>query len=136
MPIAYQHENRPALQSMWRGFQRRCPSCGQGKAFRSYLKLVDECQVCHTQLGQIRADDFPPYLTIFVVGHIVVPLVLLVEQTHAWSITLQMIVWPLLTLILSLITLPLMKGATVGLMWALRLRGGDNQAIPSQQASP
>ncbi len=115
---------------MWRGLQRRCPSCGEGKAFRGYLKLTDECSVCHTPLGHIRADDFPPYLTIFIVGHIVIPLVLLVEQTQGWSMTLQLIIWPLVTLVLSLISLPLIKGAVVGLMWALRLRGGDEQALP------
>lgn len=118
------------MQSVWRGLHRRCPSCGEGKAFRGYLKLVDECAVCHTQLGQIRADDFPPYLTIFVVGHIVVPLVLLFEQTSPMSTTVQMILWPLVTLLLCLICLPLLKGGVVGLMWALRLRGGDEQPIP------
>ncbi len=130
MPITCQHEDRPALRSMWRGLHRRCPCCGEGKAFRSYLKLVDSCQVCASPLGQIRADDFPPYLTIFIVGHIVVPLVLLVGKTAAWSLTFQMIFWPLVTLVLSLIALPIIKGAVVGLMWALCLRGGDDQAGP------
>ncbi len=131
MPVAYQHEARPVPLSLWRGLHRRCPACGQGKAFQGYLKLADNCAACGTPLGQIRADDFPPYLTIFLVGHIVVPLVLLFEQTAPWSMTAQLIVWPLVTLALSLLCLPLMKGAVVGLMWALRLRGGDEQALPT-----
>ena len=80
-------------------------------------------------LSQIRADDFPPYLTIFIVGHIVVPLVLFSEQTMEIPLAVQMLFWPLLTLALSLAALPLLKGAVVGLMWALRLRGGDEQPM-------
>ena len=30
---------------------------GQGKLFNGYLRLVDECSHCHTELGRIRADD-------------------------------------------------------------------------------
>ncbi len=113
---------------MWRGLLRRCPACGQGHAFGGYLKLAETCSVCDTPLGSIRADDFPPYLTIFIVGHVVVPLILFSEQTMTLSMGLQMAFWPLLTLLLCLITLPYIKGAVVGLMWALRLRGGDDQA--------
>jgi uncharacterized protein (DUF983 family) len=29
-----------------RGFRRRCPNCGRGKAFETYFKLKDRCEVC------------------------------------------------------------------------------------------
>jgi uncharacterized protein (DUF983 family) len=48
-----------------------------------------------------------------------VPLVLLVEQNFAPSLVAQMIAWPLLTLALTLLILPFVKGGVLGLMWAL-----------------
>lgn len=84
-----------------------------------YLTLRDSCAECGEPLGHFRADDFPPYLTILVVGHIVVPLVLLMEQLYSPPLGLQMVGWPLLTLALTLLTLPFVKGGVVGLMWAI-----------------
>ncbi len=110
-----------------RGLKRRCPRCGEGRAFLGYLTLVDECAVCGASLGQIRADDFPPYLTIFLVGHIVVPSALIAEQNWAWSTQLHMAVWLPMTLFLLLLVLPVMKGAAVGLMWRLGLKGDEAQ---------
>lgn len=110
-----------------RGFRRRCPRCGEGRAFEGYLKVVDRCAACTTELGHIRADDFPPYLTIFAVGHMVVPSALIAEQTWSWPVGLHMAVWLPLTLALLLAILPLMKGAAVGLMWKLGLTGDERQ---------
>ncbi len=110
-----------------RGLQRRCPHCGEGRAFRGYLTVVDRCSACDERLGHIRADDFPPYLTIFLVGHIVVPMALVAEKSWSWPVGLHMAVWLPLTLILLLLILPVMKGAAVGIMWRLGLSGDERQ---------
>ncbi len=52
----------------------RCPHCGKGKLFRGFLKGVDRCDRCGEEYSHHRADDLPPYLTVFIVGHIVVAL--------------------------------------------------------------
>ena len=117
------HES--AAGSMRRGFLMRCPNCGDGLLFRRYLKPVDNCSVCGTALGHIRADDFPPYLTIFLVGHLVVPLLLLggrAEISTAWQIAIAVPA----TLALILLLLPRIKGAIIGLMWSLRLTGAES----------
>lgn len=119
-----------APRSVWtaimRGMKRRCPACGEGHCLRGYLKPKD-CEVCGEALGNIRADDLPPYLTIFIVGHIVVPLALMAEKAWAPSLWIQMTVWPIVTLLLSLVLLPYVKGAALGIFWALRLRGDEHQ---------
>ena len=61
------------------------------------------------------------------VGHIVVPLLLLVEQNYQWSTQIQMLVWPALTLSLALIALPFLKGGVLGLMWSMGLSGREIQ---------
>lgn len=93
--------------------------------FSGYLKLSDRCDRCSERLGHIRADDIPPYVTILLVGHLIVPMVLLVYQNWQPPTWLSMTVWPLLTLALTLALLPVIKGAVVGLMWSLRLRGDE-----------
>jgi uncharacterized protein (DUF983 family) len=111
-------------ESMLRGFMLRCPHCGEGHLLRAYLKPVDRCSVCGEAFGHIRADDFPPYLTILVVGHIVMPLVLLFAKSDL-STTVQIALWIPLTLGLTLLLLPRLKGAIIGLMWSVGLTGNE-----------
>ena len=49
-----------------------------------------------------RADDLPPYLVIFLVGHIVGYLVLEFEMGYDVPLWISLTVWPLLTLVLAL----------------------------------
>jgi len=34
------------MGQVMRGFRRRCPRCGEGKAFETYFKLRESCPVC------------------------------------------------------------------------------------------
>ena len=68
---------------MKRGFRGRCPRCGEGKLFRAFLKVDDNCSVCDLDFTPHRADDLPAYLVIVIVGHIVVPTALLIETNYA-----------------------------------------------------
>jgi uncharacterized protein (DUF983 family) len=117
--------NVSAAASMLRGFLMRCPNCGGGSLFRSYLKPVESCSACGTALGHIRADDFPPYLTIFVVGHLVVPLLVISGRAEI-STALQIAIAVPATLVLIMLLLPRLKGAVIGLMWSLRLSGAES----------
>ena len=62
---------------MKRGFRGRCPRCGEGKLFRAFLKVDNNCSVCGLDFTPHRADDLPAYLVIIIVGHIVVPTALM-----------------------------------------------------------
>jgi uncharacterized protein (DUF983 family) len=114
------------LTCILRGLQHRCPQCGEGKLFRRYLKPVAQCASCGEALDYIRADDFPPYLTIVVVGHLLIPLVLIAETWGA-STAFQIGVWIPLALIMTLALLPRIKGAIIGLMWSLQLSGSEQR---------
>jgi uncharacterized protein (DUF983 family) len=114
---------RRLWQSMVRGFRLRCPSCGQGQLFRQFLKVSDHCPVCREELHHQRADDAPAYFTIAIVGHIVIGGVLWLERAYAPATWVHAVIWLPLTLILSLWLLPRVKGALVGLQWALRMHG-------------
>ncbi len=112
----------PALfTALWRGLCCKCPACGQSKLFQGYLKVVPDCDNCGAPLGHVRADDLPPYVTILVVGHIVVPGMLILEQMEHPADWVQAVIWLPVTTILCLTLLRPIKGAAVGLMLRLGL---------------
>ena len=112
-------DKRDVWQAMARGAMCRCPKCGEGKLFHH------------------RADDLPPYISIVIVGHILIGVMLEVEM-RAQSINPM---WYLATLVplaivMPLAMLPSIKGAVVGLQWANRMHGFDQSvadpALPEE----
>jgi uncharacterized protein (DUF983 family) len=118
-------EKRDLWLAMKRGFRGRCPRCGEGKLFRAYLKVGNICSACGLDFTPHRADDLPAYLVIVIVGHLVVPLSLVIETEYSPPVALQLSIYLPLTLILSLVLLQPVKGTVVGLQWALRMHGFD-----------
>jgi uncharacterized protein (DUF983 family) len=120
-----QLEKRNVWTALKRGFRGRCPRCGEGKLFRAFLKTADHCSACGQDFTPHRADDLPAYLVIVIVGHIVVPLALMIETNYSPPLALQLAIYLPLTFITSLVLLQPVKGAVVGVQWALRMHGFD-----------
>lgn len=111
-----------------RGLRMRCPACGKGALFERYLKVSPACSSCGQELHHHRADDLPPYLTIFVVAKLVGYGIYVSEMRYEPSIAFHLATWPALTLALCLALLPPLKGAVVGLQYALGMHGfGDGR---------
>ena len=70
-----------------------------------------KCFKCGINFSEYKSDDGPAYCTIFIVGHILIPLILLIEKNFSPPTTIQMIIWPFFTIILTLWLLPKVKGA-------------------------
>jgi uncharacterized protein (DUF983 family) len=120
-------EKRDLWTALKRGLRGRCPRCGQGKLFRAFLKVDDHCAACGLDYTPHRADDLPAYLVIIIVGHIMVPLALMIETNYSPPVALQLSIYLPLTLIASLALLQPVKGAVVAIQWALRMHGFDEQ---------
>src|SRR3954452_21566359 len=110
-------------KAMWRGFLGKCPNCGEGHMFGRFLKVADSCDHCGEELFHQRADDFPAYLVMVVVGHLVVPAILAVEAAYAPAVWLQLAVSLPVTLFASLALLQPTKVAIVGLQWQIGMHG-------------
>ena len=126
------HEAAP--RSVWAalraGFGLRCPHCHQGKLLRAYLKVVDRCPVCGEAFYHHRADDAPAYFTILIVGHVLLPLMLIALEIMPEPQWVHFAVWPALAIVMTYTLLPRIKGALVALQWALRMHGfGTEEAI-------
>lgn len=128
---------RPLLQAMWRGFLCACPDCGKGRLFRAYTKSVDRCEACGEEFHHHRADDLPAYLVIFIVGHIVVGAFMGVQAMTDMSTWAHLAIWVPVTIVSSLVLLQPIKGATIGLQWALYMHGfgDDHETIESHPES-
>lgn len=123
---------RPVWQAMRRGFRCRCPNCGEGALFRAYLKPVATCPVCHEDFTHHRADDFPPYVTMVIVGHLLVPLMLAIQMEVELHPFVHLAIWLPLTTVATLALLQPVKGAIIALQWALRMHGFDGHPDPDR----
>jgi uncharacterized protein (DUF983 family) len=114
---------RSVEQAMWRGFKLKCPACGEGALLHHYLKVNEQCPHCREDLSHHQADDAPPYFTILLVGHIIVPAMLAVEMAFHPPMWVDFVVWLPMIAVLSTLLLPRIKGAVVGLQWAMGMHG-------------
>lgn len=117
------------LKSLWHVLTLaallRCPNCGGGKLFASYLKQVEQCEICSEKFGHIRADDGPAWLTILIVGHILGPFILMALPNITWpdwAVTLTIIS---MMLTLALVILPRAKGVFIAIIWRSDCAGAE-----------
>jgi uncharacterized protein (DUF983 family) len=113
----------PLPAAIRRAVMGKCPNCGKGALYKSYLKQVDHCSVCGESYGQIHADDGPPWLTILLVGHVIVPLIFIVTSVITWPLWVTMSVWPAATALLALAVLPRAKGVFLAIIWTTQSPG-------------
>ena len=101
-----------------RGACRRCPACGVGKLFRGYLSVVETCAACGNNNEQYPSDDFAPYLTIFLVLHVLTPLFIFADRYWNYPLWIEFTVTIPVFLVATLAVLPFAKGAVIGFAWA------------------
>ena len=103
-----------------RGLRGRCPHCGEGRLFRTYLKVNPECPACGVDLARYPADDGPAYFTILIIGHLVIVPILFIPWVWQGP---TLVTVPVTLGFLASVTLgflPIVKGAFIGHMAFLR----------------
>jgi uncharacterized protein (DUF983 family) len=111
-----------ASRQYWREPCDDAVRCGVGRPFQG-LSEKHRLRGLREPLGSIRADDGPAWLTIVVVGHVVVPLAVYAETNFRWPIWLSTCVWPLLASGLTFLVLPCAKAIFVGAIWRNPIAG-------------
>ena len=109
--------SRNLVEALRRGALGRCPNCGQGRLLRGYLAVEPRCAVCGQDFTPFRADDGPAYLTILLVGHLVVAPLLCFPFIWMWNPLVVVALSLSLVLGVTLTALPRVKGAFIGLLW-------------------
>lgn len=113
----------PLSQPLLRGLKGQCPCCGRGKLFGAFLKTFERCAECGEPFHHHRADDFPPYIVIFLLGHILVPLALAIEEGFAPPEWVYLAFFIPLTVVLAIALLQPVKGLVVALQWHMGMHG-------------
>ena len=101
------------------------PPAGRTTLFDVLMHFVSGQVPGHEELSHARADDFPPYIAIFIVGHVLVGWMLHAEMSG--PVDPMFYVWTMIPMavLLPLALLPSIKGAVVGLQWANYMHGFD-----------
>lgn len=117
--MSNEHPERRVWLGLRRGVQGRCPHCGEAKLYLSYLKIVARCPGCDHLLSQYKADDGPAYFTILIVGHLMIAPLLFSEIVRTWPSEIVLFFMLPGIVVLTLLLLPRVKGAFVGVQWAV-----------------
>lgn len=115
--------DRPLMPALLLGLRGRCPACGEGRMFTRFLKPSAECSRCGQAWDRSRADDFPAYIVILLLGHILVPLMIEVNYALAIPLGVQAALWPGLAVMLALAMIQPVKGAVIAFQWARQMDG-------------
>lgn len=110
----------PALALALRG---RCPACAEGRMFVRFLKPAHACSHCGRPWDVSRADDFPAYIVILLLGHILVPLMIEVNAALDIPLTAQALLWPGLAILLAVAMIQPAKAAVIAFQWSRRMDG-------------
>ena len=127
--------------ALLRGILGKCPRCGEAKLFAKFLKPVAICPRCHQDWSLHRADDMPPYISILITGHVLVPLIIYFGAVADISMGQALAICLTLAAVLMISLLQPAKGATIALQWWHGMHGfvpsGKAEAAqPAQPAQP
>lgn len=113
----------PLLQDLSRGLACKCPHCGEGKLFGKWLKVKDRCDVCGEEFHHHKADDFPAYIVVAILGHVMVTFALALEDIASPPFWVHLATTIPLTVLLALVMLQPVKGAVVAIQWRIGMHG-------------
>lgn len=106
-----------------RGARNRCPRCGQARLFPRFLKPISKCLPCGQDWSHQQADDFPAYVSIFLTGHILAPIIIALVKDADLSVgTLAAIIMPVAVLMMIGLLQPA-KGAIIAVQWWFGMHG-------------
>lgn len=116
------HASDVAVPTLWqalkRGLAGKCPACGEARLFGRFLKPVSCCAACGRDWTLQRSDDFPAYLVVLVLGHLLIPIVVEFNLLFDVSNVVQMLLWPAIAATAALFMLQPAKGFVIALIWA------------------
>lgn len=103
------------MQAMLQGARFRCPRCGKACSPATW-KPAPSCSHCGQDWTLHQADDFPPYVSMFVTGHLMAPVIIEVGKSSL-SLGAQLAIAFGIGSVLMIGLLQPAKGAIIALQW-------------------
>ncbi len=91
----------------------RCPRCGIGRLYRGILAVRPACLHCGLDLRAHDSGDGPAALLVMLLGGIIVGLAVWVELRFAPPLWVHAIIWPLVTIPLTILIMRPLKAAMI-----------------------
>ncbi|MDD2704264.1 MAG: DUF983 domain-containing protein [Acidocella sp.] len=108
--------------TIWRGICGRCPHCNVAPIFDGYLKVRAVCPHCGAPLGEMPADDAPPYIAMLVVLHFLALFVVFFYKGYYRPGIIMDGFLLILLVLLCMAALRMAKGAVIGVLLKLGLK--------------
>ncbi|MBR9835963.1 MAG: DUF983 domain-containing protein [Alphaproteobacteria bacterium] len=99
------------------GIHWRCPECGEGPVFKTYLGLAPYCTSCGADFSKADSGDGPAFFVMFLVGILVTPPVLLVQALFDPPAWVQVVVWTPIIILVAVLLLRPFKSVLFALQW-------------------
>ncbi|MFL0355555.1 DUF983 domain-containing protein [Erythrobacter sp. GH1-10] len=105
------------VSALLRGLRGCCPRCNSASLFGKWLKPVATCAHCQQDWSVQQADDFPAYIGIFVVGHLLAPVVIAMIGTFGMSAWLTLAIILPVAVVMLIAMLQPTKGGVIAFLW-------------------
>ena len=105
--------------TIWRGMRGLCPHCGAAPIFKGYLRVRETCVSCAAPLGQMPADDTPPYIAMVIVLHFVGIFTVLSFRFHFKPNGIEIALLLVSLILVCMGALRVAKGAVIGILLKL-----------------
>lgn len=99
------------------GLACRCPACGEGPVFKSFLELAPRCTSCGADFSKADAGDGPAFFVMFLLGIIIMPPVLLVQIVFSPPAWVHLLLWTPVIVVLAALLLRPFKSVMFALQW-------------------
>lgn len=107
------------MKSVWRALRLRCPNCGRGRMFRSWLIAIPKCSTCRFRYNRGEDDYYLGAYTInLIIAELVVVAAIVISAIAMWpDVPWKKLPWALLPAAVwtPLITFPFSKSLWLGI---------------------
>ena len=114
----------PPVSPYAAGLGCKCPRCGQGALFGTFLGLRPACEACGLDYAKADAGDGPAVFVIFIVGFVAVALAFIARFAWNMSIPAAFALSAGVAVVVTLALLRPLKATLIALQYANKAEEG------------
>lgn len=114
----------PPVSPYAAGLAGKCPRCGQGALFRSFLALQPRCPVCGLDYSKADSGDGPAVFVMFIVGFVAVAVAFIARFVFFAPTLVAFAIAGSLAILLSLALLRPFKATLIALQYRHKAEEG------------
>ena len=119
---------------IWAGLAGRCPECGKGKLFKSFMAIAPSCSECGQDFSKADSGDGPAIFVMLVAGFIVIGSMLVIDTLYEPPIWLMLSIFLPLAIVLNIGMIRPFKGVLVTLQFHHKAgQGRSKNTAPDNQ---